>query len=365
MAVGIIPKVKSHALRSGIAGQFLHPLMPDARIPPGIHQHRFIAHGSREIHIFLLLLIVHARVATHNPAPRATAIHVRTRRRVLRFHHIESHRGLSDGRQRRADGNGAPRRFARQHHARIHRPVAIVFTFLGETNGIRLSFSTQQTAGTITAVHACLGNQHPSLVTRAEQAREGITFAPTILAHRVIHRVGSLIAGRSAGKPAHGLRLRAKERGAAFGQDKARGLFRHYGAQTVALRIKFITECHIVAAHVELHVHHPFPVLVERTNGPRGLYVHVAALDGAQVIFDFLHPDAEGRVGQGHALRPIAQVRAHPQRGILHEHHAVVCHIIYRTAAVVGNRHTQLLVRRRKFHRRRTHSQTGAGHACP
>ena len=312
-----------------------------------------------------MLTIVHACIPTHNPAPRAAAIHVRTRRLILRFHHIESHRGLGNGRQRRAHGNGAPRRFARQHHARRSRPVAIVFTFLGETDGIQLPLSTQQTAGTITAVNTRLGNQHPTFVTRAEQARERITFTPSVFPQGIIHRIGSLIAGRGAGKTAHGLRLRTKEGSAAFGQNEARSLFRHHCTHAVALRIKFITECHVVAAHVELHVHHPFPILVERTNGLRGLYVHVAALDGAQVVFDFFRPDAEFCVGQGHALRPVTQVRAHAQRRIFQEHHAVVCHIIYRPATIVSHRHPQLLVRRRKLHSSRTHSHTGTSHTCP
>ena len=339
ITVGIVPQIQAYALTCGVTGQFRYPFVSHARIPPGIHEHALVTHVRSEIHVTLLFVIVHAVVAADNPAPRAATVNIPARRLIERFHHIVWYGGLHNRCQRLPHGNRTPRRFAGQGDAGAGCPIAVIFPLLREADGVKPAILSHQAACTIAAVHSRLGNQHPALVSRTEQARKGIAMPPSVLSHLIVHGVTGLITGTGSREASHRSRLRAKERRGALRKHEARSLVLHHAAQGVPLRVHFIFKGHVMVGHMEHDIENMFAVLVKRADGLRGLHVHLAPFDSRQFVMPRHGRNGKRGFLQGHSLREITDVRKQSQRGRCQERGFTIVHTVNRAAAVVGYRH--------------------------
>ena len=188
--------------------------------------------------------------------------------------------------------------------------------------------ATHQAAGAIAAVHARLGNQHPAFVACAEQARKRVSFAPTVLPQRVVHRIVRFITRGSSGKPAHRPRLRTEECRAPLGKDKARGLLLHHGTQAVALGIDLILESHIVVADTEDDVNGRLSAALITEYLLIGLIMHFAPLDGRHGIT--LGHATCLRVFQEKPLGEVAHIGVQAKRRNAQERLPIVVHPVSR-----------------------------------
>ena len=108
VTVRVIPEEQAHALLPTVTGQFFHLLIANLRVPEGIHEHRTITHGSREVDIAFLFVEVTAGVHTDDPRPGALAIGIVLRSLVFRLYEVVGDGGLHDGLQRLTKGDCAP-----------------------------------------------------------------------------------------------------------------------------------------------------------------------------------------------------------------------------------------------------------------
>ena len=154
--VGVIPQEQSHAFLLAIPCQFLHLLVADLRVPEGIHEHRAVAHGGREVYIALLLVEVTTGVHADDPRPRALAVGVVLRGLVLRLHQVGGNGGLHDGCQGGANGDRAPRRLGRQRHQRRSGTRAVHLLCQRETDTVVIVLIIHQTTANVTSICARL-----------------------------------------------------------------------------------------------------------------------------------------------------------------------------------------------------------------
>ena len=286
-AVRVIPQEQSYALLLAVAGQLLHLLITDLRIPEGIHEHTAEAHGSREVDIAFLLVEVTAGIHADDPRPRTLAVGIVLRSLVLRRHKVVGDGCLCDGSQRGTDGDGAPGRQGRQSHQRTDAPRAIHLFGQGEANLVLTILHVLQPTAHITTIGTRLGEEHPSL-GRLEQTGEGIAEAPAVLSHRVVGGIAGLVARGRPGKARHRLHLRTKERGGTLRQHITAGLdlhdTRHRLTSTHPFRIDLITVGHVTAGHAEDHVESLTAILLKTAHTLRCQHLHMTLFGGLQTV---------------------------------------------------------------------------------
>ena len=302
ITVGIVPQIQADPLACGVTGQFCRPFVSHARIPPGIHEHALVTHVCRKIHITLLFVIVHAVVACDNPTPRAATVDIPARRLIERLYHVVWYGGLHNRCQRLPHGNRAPRRFARQGDTGAGRPVTVIFPLLRKTDGVKAAVLSHQAACAITAVHSCLGNQHPALIPRTEQAGKRVTVTPTVLSHLTVCGVRCLITRAGSRKSSHRPGLRTEECRGTLRKHEARRLLLDHTAQGIPLWIHLIFKGHIMVGHMEHDIENVLAVLIKRANRFRGPHVYLAAFYSRQFIVAGHRRGRKRRFLQGHPL---------------------------------------------------------------
>ena len=193
-SVGVVPKEESHSLFLAIACKFGYLVISYLHVPECVYEHCLVSHCGGEVDISLLLVVVAAWVHADDPAPRALAVGVFLRSLVLWSDKVEWHCCLHYIGESGAEGDGAPWCLAWERHGGCCRAPAVALAWLRETDAVATALRVEQTACHILAVNSCLADECPALVAYAEEAREGVAFSPSVLAHGIIERVGCLVA---------------------------------------------------------------------------------------------------------------------------------------------------------------------------
>ena len=287
-AVGVVPKEDAHAFLACVARQFCHTFVADLLVPKGIDEHALPTHGCREVDISLLLVEVTAWVHTDDPRPAALAVGVGLRSLVFLLYQVEWYCSLHDVGQR-TYGDGAPRSAAGECHSWGCRADTVHFALLWEADGIRAALLIEQSATYITAVGARFADENPVVCRCAEQTGKRVSFAPTVLTRGIIEGIGGLVAGISACKAAHRLRLWAEECCGAFRQGETACFSLHYADTRLFLGKNRISECHVTIRHAECDVHCRLAVLFIANRSHRSHIFHMALLDvGQRIAIDHL-----------------------------------------------------------------------------
>ena len=176
VAVAVVPEHQADAFRLRVLRQLGYALTTDGLIPPIIHQTILKPHRGGQVNELHLVVVVDALVLPDEPAPRVASGLVVLRRLIERIHEVVADGGLDDGCQRRAYGDGAPRRLERQRYAGRGGADAVVLTLHGEGYLVRASLrlpfcrghKVAEVATHVAAVNTRLADEHPC--RPAEQA---------------------------------------------------------------------------------------------------------------------------------------------------------------------------------------------------
>ena len=240
----------------GISGKLLDSVAAYVFVPPSVYQRVFISHRHGQVDESDLVLIVHARILPHNPAPSATAIFVDMFAFISRLDESPRYRCLHYRAKIIANCDCAPRGCSRQRQSRRYASVAVILFRHRECYFIEpIGIGIAQVRCAIAAVNVGFAEQYPAVVARVEQSRE-CESVPVLrrFAHWSIGPVGLLVTWFRAFPTYHRIALRSEESCCAFGEVKSSVFLFYHNTATLVVTWNLVAESHIIVAHAECDI---------------------------------------------------------------------------------------------------------------